>query len=252
MDLNRPPKSAIEIAGLPGSGTTDREAYVRANADSFTPETLVHLLRDAAARGNTALFERCAIALTGLVGPGDRRAGGHCEGIILSVAKSRRFHLDPHTLRLYRFRCHEAMWRAVHAGRAKKPFWEERFGRALKQLCIDEARRLARERRRERGDDVEFVELTEEAVSLGQETVHDEVWQRLVEQDLEAAILRLPARQARVAFLTLLERRPVGSADPGSVMNILGVSEREVYFLLGKAKAALALDPEMRKYVEDR
>src|SRR5437870_2922965 len=95
LDEFRPPRSVSEIASLPAPGTTEYEAFVRANADTFAPETLVYLLRQAAAGANSALFERCAHALTGTPGPDGRRLGGHCEGIIVSIAKNYRFHREP-------------------------------------------------------------------------------------------------------------------------------------------------------------
>lgn len=253
MNVNRPPESAAEIASLPAPGTTEREAYVRAHADRFTPETLVFLLREALGSGNTALFERCAIALAGRVGPGGNWVGGHCEAMVWSMARSFGFRNDPETLQDFRQQCHMGMWRAIHAGVAEKPFWEARFGLALKHSCIDEGRMLVRRLKELEWAD-ERAELPEDAVGEGEDRpgLDAQVWDRIVEQDLRAAVRRLPPRQARAAFLTWIEGRPVGSDDPRSVKNLMGVTEQAVYALLRKAKVTLAADPELRKYLEDR
>jgi DNA-directed RNA polymerase specialized sigma24 family protein len=252
LGLNRPRKSATEIDNLPPPGTTEREAHIRAHGGDFAPETLVFLLRETAAKRDTALFEGCAIALVGHRNPGGRCVGGHCEGIILSMAGACGFRIDRETLNDFRQACHLAMWRAIRSGCSKKPFWEERFGLALKQLCIDEARKMSR-----RLDDLERagnrVELTEEMADGGQHSavLDDQLFDRIVEQELHAVIRRLPPRQAHAAFLAWVEGRPIGSEDPSSVKNVMGISERAVYSLLNKAKARLVADPQIRKYLEN-
>lgn len=253
MELQRPPRSSSEIASLPPEGTTERTAFVQAHADDFCPETLVYLLRETAARGDTATFERCARALAGTPDADGRCTGGHCEGIIIAMAARWHFHQDHQSLRLFRYRCHGSLWRAVRAGSARKHFWEERFGRALKHLCIDEARRLAGELRTERGDAVSMVELDEQQIGAGDDpkALDEEVWGRIVQDTLLAAVRRLPPQQGRAAFLVLIERRPVESVNPGSAAAVLGVTGREVHNLLAKAKVRLAADPEIRKFLEN-
>jgi hypothetical protein len=252
LPLNRPPASTAEIASLPPRGTTAREAFARAHADTFAPETLVCLMRETAADGNTALFERLAVALVGRRTADGTWVGGHCEPIILAMAAW--FGLrKAATLDDYRQECYTGMSRAIHAGATEKPFWEERFGKALKDLCIDEAHKMiAKLRHLEWADD--RANPTDDVQVEGEDPVslRDLVWDRIVEGDFRAAIRRLPPRQARAAHLTWIERLAVGSDEPRSVMRIMGITEQAVYALLAKAKAALAADPEIQKYMEDR
>lgn len=253
MDINRPPESAAELAGLPPKGSTGWDAHVRDHADSFRPETLVCLMREIAASGNTALFERCALALAGYSGPDGRWVAGHCEGLIRAMARKFGFSSDPATLADFRQQCLIGMMLAILEGTEKKHFWEERFGRALKQLCIDEARKLVRQLESfEWADGRAEVDTDDTAGDGDPSFVHSEVWGRIVEEDFCRAIRGLPPRQAMAAFYTWIERRPIATADPGSVKNLMRISTQAVYALLRKAAAALAADPVIRKYLENR
>jgi len=234
---------------MPPPGTTEREVHVRARADDFAPETLVFLLRETASSRNTALFERCALSLVGRPGLQGGWVSGHCEPIIRSVGRTLH---DKQALDDFRQMCYEEMFSAIRAGRAKKPFWEERFGRALKQLCIDVLRSVNR-----RLDRFEAAVNRVDPEAMELETDHsmspdDGLFQQVLGQDLHAAILRLPRRQAWAAYLAWIDVRPIESENDGSVKNIMGVTARAVYKLLREAKQRLAADPQIRKYLEKR
>jgi DNA-directed RNA polymerase specialized sigma24 family protein len=244
LALLRPDQSAREISGLPPVGTTEREVWIRAHAVELAPETLVFLLREAAAAGNTALFEVCGAALIDVRGT----SGGWCEGIIGAVASETGFRRDREVFRDFRGACYEAMWRAIHGGSNEEGFWEERFGRALRCRCIDVARQMGRAAKKE--NDAVLASLDSGAELLPDSTgdVAMTVWDRIVVGDLTAAIRRLPPHQARAAFLRFVEGRPVEGEHSGSIRNVLGVTDREVYKLLAEARERLAQDPEIRKY----
>ena len=144
MELQRPERSARQIAALPPFGSAEREAHVRANGASYEPETLVYLLRESIDRADTALFNHLGHLLIGQI-DGRECTGGQCERIIMSVAMSLGLHRDDDRLREYRAMVHASMWHAIHAGVQTKHFWEERFGLALKDTSLDIAARLARD-----------------------------------------------------------------------------------------------------------
>ena len=245
--MNRPPRSVAELEAMPPRGTTEWEVHVRVRADDFAPETLVSLLRETASSGNTGLFERCALSLVGRPGLHGGWVSGHCEPIIRSVGRALH---DKQALDDFRQKCYEAMFTAIRAGRAKKPFWEERFGRALKQLCIDVLRFVNRgldhfEQAVNRVDPAAMEVETDYSISPD-----EGLFQQVIEEDLRAAILRLPRRQAWAAYLAWIEVRSIESEDDGSVKNIMGVTARAVYKLLGEARQRLAADPQIRKYLE--
>ena len=87
VELQRPKRSAEQIAALPPFGSAVREAHVRANGASYEPETLVYLLRESIDRADTALFNHLGHLLIGQI-DGRECTGGQCERIIMSVAMS--------------------------------------------------------------------------------------------------------------------------------------------------------------------
>jgi len=249
MDLQRPPKSAEEIDALPAFGTDECAALVRARADEFHPETLVYLLREAISAFDTSLVESCGRALIGQRDETGQWSGGYCEGIIMTVARDRGLTRDEDRLHDFRSDVHGEMWKAISAGRAEKPFWEERFGLALKHKCIDVARKHRRRaQRRESEVSVENCDADPPASV----TIDDAVLGTLAERQLLDAIRNLPGRQARAAFLVWVEGRPVQGSSGDSASEIMGVSPRAVYKLLEKARAKLAEHPIIRPMLDDR
>jgi len=243
LDYQRPKRSADEIAALPRVGTTDWEGYVRGNASVFSAETLVCVIRQAVALRNTALMEWLGHVLRGLPGPDGLWSGGYCDRIILAVAVRRRLHVDRQLLHEFRENCHIAMWKGILAGWTKKPFWELRFGLVLKRACIDEARKLMRA-------SAHLSPLSPHtADDQPSGPVDEEVWQRIVEEATEEAVRRLPPEQARVAFLSIVLRFPVESKVYPSVSKTLGITPRWAHELLGRAKASLKKDPQLRRFL---
>lgn len=249
MSQDRSPPVAEELSRLPALGTAECLEYLRANGDGLSPEALVHLLRASATSHDTSFFELCGRLLVGREGRDRRWTGGHCERIIMSLARYYGFHADPEMLRDFRSRCHAEMWRAVHAGRVDKPLWEEAFGYCLKQVCIQVARQMARQRGREQEREQPLHEWDEEEAAAGAPgsvLLEDEILGRIEEEILVAAIRRLPARQAQAVLLAWVEQRPIDASSEGSVKSIMGITGRGVYQLLEKARARLLLDPVIR------
>lgn len=247
MTHDRPPPVAEEIADLPPLGTKACEAYIREHGDQLRPETLVYLLRGYSS-GETSLFPVAGRLLIGEAGPDNRWREGHCEQIIMGMARHYGFHTDPELLREYRAECHAEIWRAIHAGYEKKPFWEHRFGRAVKDMCIQVARKVVRGRKR--ADQEQPLPESEGGEELlpDLKILEDEVLGRIAEQDLLRAIRRLPERQALAALLTWVEDLPIEGEADCTVSGVMGISERGVYKLLAKARGALMDDPMVRKH----
>ena len=246
MDLQRPPKSAD-----PPLGTTECEVHVRAKGPTLTAETLVYLLRESADVANTAFFSMCGGFLVGHRQGDGSWTGGRSEKIIMSVGTWCGVNSDEGRMNEFRGECHSELWKAILDGRDAKPYWEERFGRALKDKCIDVARKVFGQARR---DKKLKTKAMGEALAMQQDAVplDEEVFERLEPRTdhvplILAAIRRLPKRQAQAAFLRWVERRPIDSGDHRSVRKVLGITARAVHHLLKKARTALSSDPIVRK-----
>jgi DNA-directed RNA polymerase specialized sigma24 family protein len=227
--------------------------HVRANGAAFAPETLVYVMREAITFGDTSLVEVCGRLLIGKEDDAGRWQGGHCEGTIVTLATKYRLSSHPDLMRAFRLRCFEGLWKAIFAGRAKKPFYEENFLHAFWQHCIDAKRSIVRRggRDMEAGvtsdadDAVDVDQVVVEDVELLDEKTINRLVSPLHEAELLDAIRALPKRQAHAALLNWVEELPVEGAE-GSVSAVMGVSPRAVYALLAKARAALQSDPVIR------
>ena len=245
MELQRPKRSADQIAALPPFGSAEREAFVRTRGASFAPETLVYLLRESAERADTSLFHFIGTLLVGQV-DGDGCTGGHCEAIIMSVAVSVGLHRDRNRLKEFRARVYRAMWTAIQAGADEKHFWEERFGAALKDKCIELARRLGAERRRQLHQEEDVDDPAVRSALSDQGRAADHGLGSLDAEAISQAIDELPDRQRRAAFLTWVEGWPVVGQSGDCVAKMMGISETAVHNLLAKARAKLAAHPVIR------
>lgn len=245
MEPRRPQRSLAQIAALPPFGSAQREAYLRASGDCLEPETLVHLLRESIARADTALFHYLGRLLVGTI-DGGTCTGGHCERIIFSVARRFGLHRSEDQLGEFRARVYRALWQAVYEGSDEKHFWEERFGLALKDKCIEVARQLFQENRRadEEEIDIDSVEIRGQ---LSDNRLHDHNLGTIDESVLICAIQSLPQRQAQAAFLAFVEDRPIAGESPESVAAILGISATAAHNLLAKARAKLATTSIVRE-----
>lgn len=253
MDLQRPPRSASEIAAIPAIESPAATSHIYRHGEVFEPETLVYILRELILVSDTSLFNHCGQLLVGHHDSEGRWSGRHCEPIIMSVAVSFGLHHDESTLRDFRSEVHSEIWRAIHAGRETKHFWEERFGMALKSKCIEIARKLSRRMRSEAADAELDTERTGEGLSatLDSNSVEAHVFSSINEAVLIKAIQALPQRQMRAAYLVWIEHRPV-EGDEESAARILSVTPRAVYKLLAKARETLRNDRAIRTMLEDR
>lgn len=244
MELQRPPKSATQIEALKQFGPTELAQDVQINGTELLPETLVFLLRDTHQARNTGLFELCGRFLIGIAGEDGGFCGGYVEGIIRSVASTRVFLRDPDTLEEFRAECHLTLWRAIVAGTDKKPHLEERFGHALKFMCIDVARSLWR--RHQRLATAETIEQAEQ-VADGAVPIDEAVLQQLAREVLIDALYNLPERQRQAVFLAWVEGYPITSPENDSVSGVMGISETAVHKHLRKARERLAGDSTVKK-----
>jgi hypothetical protein len=252
-DLSRPKQSAAEIAALPPLGTTQCVAHVRANGQAFAPETLVYIMREVIASGDTSLVELCTRLLVGKQVEGGRWQGGYCEGTIVTLASKYRLNTHEDLMRAFRARCFQGVWKAIFAGRIKKPFYEENFAHAFWQQCIDAKRSLVRRGARDMeagitddtDDAVDVDHVVVEGAELLDEKTINKLMSPLHEAELLDAIRALPKRQSHAAFLNWVEQLPVEGAE-GSVSAIMGVSARAIYALLEKARSTLQSDPAIR------
>jgi DNA-directed RNA polymerase specialized sigma24 family protein len=246
-NLDRPPKSAAEIKALPSLGTTEGLQHVRENGEIFAPETLVYVMRDALVREDPTLFELAARFLVGRRS-GDRWQGGHVERTIAKLA----WRLDADLRPDFRSKCLSALFAAIYAGREAKPFWEERFRRAFKMVCVDNARALYRLRQREQeifhdSDDVDF---TEKVTDSRTDHVEDGLVEALSRPEHERVVLTavraLPERQGQAVMLAWMEGRPIEGHGPHTVAKVMGISTRRVYQLLEAALSRLRANEALR------
>ena len=234
----RPKKSEQEIAALPPLGTTQREAHVRALAGDYTPETLVHLLREAHKRGDAQLFNFVGRQLIGESAAGGNWRAGFCEPIIVNLIKGTPLAADSEARRDFRAACLAEMWIGVQQGFEKKPLWETRFGFTFRQKCIEVLRSFIR--RDQVGEDLESdLELTVgEMEDLKTSRKEAALLDRLALLDL---IQRLPKQQAIAAMLYWIDGREI-QGDEDSVTSVMGISYGAVYRHLRAALKTLKRD----------
>jgi len=249
--LDRPPKSAGEINALPPLENTEVSAHIQERGQSYAPETLVYLMREAIQLKKTLLVE---MSLTFLIGRpvAGRWEGGHCERTIASLARAYGFDLNRDLRLAFRGRCMVALLDAIYAGRTRKPFWEERFGKAFKMACVDAARSLDLPGNRDmeagvtrEGNDVIDVDNLDPDELL----IDDEVAKRLSQPYHEAAVLRgiraLPPRQGEAVMLAWMERHPIEGDADDTVAKIMDITPRAVYKHLEKALPTLQANPDL-------
>jgi hypothetical protein len=241
--LQRPSKSAAEVKALPPLGSTECSALMRDRGHSYAPETLVYVMREAIQVRATDLFELAFRLITGKP-VGNRWEGGHCERTIASLSRAYGFNTNSELRLAFRSRCLVALADAVHAGSATKPYWEERFGAAFKDACIDVARSLSRPRNRDMeagvaSDDAPDVDEIEPAVEL----IDAELAKRLSQPHHESIVLQairaLPRRQGQAVMLAWMEGRPIEGEVNDTVAKLMDISPRAVYKLLEKALPVL-------------
>jgi hypothetical protein len=225
---------------------------VRANGHAFAPETLVYIAREAIAAGDTPLVEVCLRFLVGREVEGGRWEGGYCEGTIVTLARKYHLNADRDLMRAFRARCFEELWMAIFAG-LEKPFYEVNFGYAFWHLCIDAKRSLVRNHGRDMesgvtDDHIDAVDVdhvvVDDAEILDDKAINEMV-SALHEAELIDGIRALPRQQARAALLAWVEGKPI-EGEEDSVSAMMGVTPRNVYALLERARSTLQSDPVIR------
>lgn len=237
MGLNRPPKSAAEIATLPAFDSTECAQLVRTAGSSFEPETLVYIIREAIRAKRTELV---VVAGECLATPGTPpgRARTPVDRALTRTARVFGFMKNPALLDEFCKACLDLMWDGILAGREEKPFWEVNFRHTFRAKCIDAGRPLYHRSRR-------YVSI-ESVPNLTQGDPSIVILAQIGIERILEAISRLPPPEARVAMLHWVEKRPVDSPDPGSVARIVGLSPSHVHNLLRNARARLAGDPAIQ------
>lgn len=251
--FSRPPKSVAEIAALPAPGTTQCLEFLRAGAGSLTPETLVHVAREAIRVRDGELHGLAVMALLGSPAQNGTIVGGHCEAIIRNRARAFGFD-EPADLEDFRGDCLSRLVEAIHPGPKAKEYLEHRFFDCFLGLCVDVGRGLKLRRKTVRlapgeanGYEVEWLEsLADPDEDSTSDNSDDPVVSSETKVRLHRAILRLPPRQRTAVQLRLLLGLPVTGDGPRTVVSIMRVSETNVYKLLDKAKRTLRKDPDLR------
>lgn len=253
MDLQRPLKSAAEIAALPELSAPEFDDHLEKHGPGFDPETLVYILRKLQDSKDTTRFRRCGEFLVGIHQQNGSIEGGHCEGIIRNLAKAFRL-LEPEILRDYRADCYALLWREISARRPKSGIWEERFGLAFRARAIDAARSLHRKRNREKML-LPLVEEGEEAVEgLEEEGALDDMVSSTINRELLLLVLQqLPPKQAMAAHLVWVEGWLIESEDreETTAATVMGITGRMVRKHLRSARERLRVDPLLRAILED-
>lgn len=241
MGLNRTARSIQEIASLPDLSGPDCAEHLRDHGDSLCAETLVYLLRECERLGVNGLVETCGRLLVGSLRPDGRYTAGHCEGVIIKAARSFGFIWDEDLRTEFRGQCHEKMWKAIRAGREAKPFWEERFSRALSDLAIDVGRSMLAQMEALGIDD--FAEGPEVPPDPPDDDGEDAWVAEMAASELRDAIRRLPEKERQVMWLRWVEDLPVTDSDGPSITSVLGISDSMVRRYERLAKERLRTDP---------
>jgi DNA-directed RNA polymerase specialized sigma24 family protein len=236
-----------EIADLPEIGSTALYQHLSTRGASLAPETLVYVMRAAAAAHRTDTFEEAGRLLFGLRDEDGNVNGGHCEGILRVVAR-KRFFVDDAALYLdFAQRVCDLALREIRAGWEEKPFWEVNFRAALFRRALQVAKSVRRAQLRDLS--VPFEE--EHLAGVDAEETERSILGEVSRQILLEVIEGIPPRQREAATLAWIVGYPkAGSGD--SVASVMSISETAVHNLLTKARGRLMNDPRVRAMVEDR
>lgn len=249
LKLDRPARSVREIEALPALGGPECTSYLLRKGKELSAETLVFLLREFAAMHKSKLFETCGSLLVGMPDGDGRYHGGKCEGIIVNQAKVFGFLRDMDLRTEYRGRCHTRMWECISEGRLAKPYWEERFGRALQAICIDVGQGLKAELERHAISDL--ADNDRDPYEIPDNDDEDAWIARMNVRELKQAIRELPEPLIRTAWMKWVDDFPITSPDEESITSILGISDSMVRRNIREAKATLALNPIVAALRED-
>ena len=138
------------------------------------------------------------------------------------------------------------MLRSLRNADGEEPtYWEQRFGHAYKQRCIDAVRRR---RTLLKEATVSLEDAPDHHNHPDQTELADEVAIRIDRHQLGEIIGELSDEQARAVTLRWYKDLPV--SGPGSVAEIMGISRQMVYRHLRNAYRLLEMNPRFRALLE--
>lgn len=220
-------------------------AYLRGAGSTAPPETLVAIIRDQWSRNHTLASEDAMRLLLGRQIKLGVYEGGHCEGIIRNQARRFGFHTPPDRLDEFRSRCWARIWDGVLAD---QPFWEERFGRAVKMRAIDVGRKMSAEARPAKS----AAQSLPGSYQAG--SPEGDLLNRIDSQRLRIALADLPPRQRQAVWLRYIQDLPIESRDDdgSTVSGTMGISSSMVRRHLRAGIQTLRSNPEVAMLLEER
>lgn len=229
--LARPPESHAEIRRLSALDPTERRNVVRTEGSQLTLETLAHFVRIGGSGGDPELSDAAARHLL----EGSRRIA---NSVLKVLPPADREDARAEVIR-------DMLMSLGNAAGEEPTFWEQRFGHAYKQRCIDAVRR----RRTKMYMATVSLEDAPEHHNLPAPTaLAKQVHISIDRHQLQAIIGELSDEQARAVTLRWYRDLPV--SGPGSVAEIMGISRQMVYQHLRNAYRLLKMKPRFRALLE--
>lgn len=225
--MARPPKSMAEIERLSALGPTDRRTTIQREARHLTLETLAFLVREGLTADDPELTETAATHLL-------RRSRPIAESASKVLRAEDREDVHAAAIR-------DMFLSLQSATGGKLTFYEQRFGRAYKQRCIDAVRKR---RRKLQQATVSVYDVPEDTGRRDQRDLSEEIAERIDRATLQQIISELPPRQAAAITLRWIDGRRI--SGPDSVSEIMGISRRMVHRHLRNAEERLKTLPRFR------
>jgi hypothetical protein len=251
--IDRPARSRRELSELPPADSRARVQYLRERGQTLSPETLVHVAREACTAGDRSVVQECGRLLYGVPLGNGRFTEGHCEPMITSHARHFGFGNTEQDRIEFRARCHAALWHAIMAGSDQKPFFEERFYPALKGLVIDVGRSMAAERDRHGLDNPALDESSDYEGVAPVDGESDPI-NGIVTNEIKDALRRLPVPERDAAWLAWIQDWQIESKDPHEQRTVavaLKITGRMVRKRLTAAVQHLREDPIIARIRDD-
>lgn len=173
-------------------------------------------------------------------------AAGHLLERSRPIAESASQVLRPEDRKDVHSEAFRHMLQSLQSATGEKPtFWEERFGRAYKQCCIDVVRR---HRTKLHKATASIHDMPEDTNSPDEGDLAAEIAERIDLENLQRIISELPPLQAVAVTLAWIERRKI--SGPDSVSEIMGISPSMVHRHLRNAKRRLKKIPRFRALLD--
>ena len=220
-----------ETERLSALGPTDRRDAVRMEGRHLTLETLAFLARESLRDGDTELLETVGARLLERSRP---------------IAESASQVLRPEDRKDVHSEAIRHMFVSLQSATGETPtFWEERFGLAYKQSCIDAVRRR---RTKLQKATVSIHGVSDDTSRLDQGNLSTEIAERIDRETLQQIISELPPPEAAAATLRWIERRKVSGSE--SVSEVMGISPSMVHRHLRSARERLKKIPRVRALLD--